>query len=203
MALDPNLTFFTADFHFGDDDLYTSPTSVRPFRCAEQADEFFIKKWNSKVPTGGTVCVVGDISGGRAAKVSIDHLSRIISQLNGTIILILGNHDDLGPREYSKIQKIVWVGPIRRVSVADPEGNVQRKDLPPYQEIVLFHYPMRAWEKKTQGAWHLFGHMHNNLPPHDLSFDVGVDTNKGNVYSYAEVKAKMKSFNVKMRKEHR
>jgi calcineurin-like phosphoesterase family protein len=177
MALDPNLTYFTGDTHFGG------------FR---NNDQEVIDAWNSVVPTGGTVCHLGDFTDGRVSKKGIDFWREISSKLNGNIIFILGNHDD-GVRsgDIVKLPKFTWAGPVRRVMVKDPEGNVQRQQNESYQEIVLFHYPMRAWVKKSQGSWHLFGHMHGNLPPHDLSFDVGVDTHKFRPWTYQEVKDKM------------
>lgn len=57
------------------------------------------------------------------------------------------------------------------------------------QLIALCHYPMRSWNKSHKGSWHLYGHVHGNLPPepHMLSLDVGVDTHDFRPWSYQEV----------------
>ena len=45
-------------------------------------------------------------------------------------------------------------------------------------KVVLFHYPLRRWNKDWRGSWMLYGHAHNNLSEYDnrkLTIDVGVD----------------------------
>lgn len=195
MALDPNLTFFTSDQHFG--------SSWR-----KKTDQFLIDSWNSVVPPGGTVCFIGDFTDGRDGGKGKDYIFDILSKLNGNVMFIFGNHDDnISVSELTKHNKVVWAGVRRRISVKDPEGNVQRVENESYQEIVIDHFPIRAWEKKTFGSWHLYGHMHGTTKPHDLSFDVGVDVHDFKPWSYAQVKAKMARLreknNLKVKKEVR
>ena len=202
--LDPNNSFFTADTHFGHDELYGHKGMRKEFKNSDEGDAHMIDKWNEVVPPGGAVIHVGDFTFGRAGKRGLDYWKEISSQLNGTIILILGNHDDcLKVPEILSLPKFVWAGVRRRLTVIDPTGNVQRKNQPSYQEIVVDHFPLRVWDKKRYGSWHLHGHMHNSIPPFDLSFDVGVDTNDFKPYTYAQVKAKMASLNARQRQEVR
>ena len=61
------------------------------------------------------------------------------------------------------------------------------------QRIVLCHYAMRVWPHHAQGAWHLYGHSHGNLPdePLALSLDVGVDTHEFRPWHFDEIQAVM------------
>jgi len=43
------------------------------------------------------------------------------------------------------------------------------------QNIFLFHYACRVWNKSHRGSWQLYGHSHSNLEPWDNQLDVGVD----------------------------
>ncbi len=63
------------------------------------------------------------------------------------------------------------------------------------QRIVLCHYAMRVWPHHAQGAWHLYGHSHGNLPdePLSLSLDVGVDTHDFRPWHFDEIEAIMKA----------
>lgn len=204
--LDANNTFFTSDPHFGHDGLYHPTKGMRKtFRNSREGDAHLINQWNSVVPPGGFVCHVGDFTFGRAGKADLDFWKEISSQLNGNIIFVMGNHDDgLKIRDILSLPKFVWAGVLRRVTVADPEGNVRRKNQPSYQEIVLCHYPMEVWEKKSYGSWHLHGHMHGTPLNHvGLRMDVGVDTHNFKPYTYAEVKAKMASTKARQRLEFR
>lgn len=212
--LDPNNTFFTADPHFGHDALYHSVKGMRRvevkngrpkgFKNSDEGDAYMIKQYNEVVPPGGITVIIGDFTFGRADKRGLDYWKEIVSQLNGTIMFVLGNHDDAVPvGALLTLPKIVWVGVRRRLTVLDPEGNVQRKNLPSYQEIVVDHFPLEVWDKKSYGSWHLHGHMHGVLPPRGLRLDVGVDTNRFKPYTYAQVKAKMASLGVRQRKEIR
>jgi calcineurin-like phosphoesterase family protein len=61
------------------------------------------------------------------------------------------------------------------------------------QRIVLCHYAMRVWPHHAQGAWHLYGHSHGNLPnePLALSLDAGVDTYEFRPWHFDEIQAVM------------
>jgi hypothetical protein len=52
---------------------------------------------------------------------------------------------------------------------------------------------MRVWPHHAQGAWHLYGHSHGNLPdePFALSLDIGVDTHDFRPWHFDELRAVM------------
>jgi len=64
-------------------------------------DEALIENWNSVVSEGDIVYNLGDLSmnRGKGEKV-ISYYTKILSQLNGRHILILGNHDHMKPYQY-------------------------------------------------------------------------------------------------------
>ena len=58
---------------------------------------------------------------------------------------------------------------------------------------MLCHYAMRVWPHHAQGAWHLYGHSHGNLPnePLALYLDAGVDTYEFRPWHFDEIQAVM------------
>lgn len=81
-------------------DLHLSHTNIikycnRPFKTVEEMNEHIIEKWNSVVSNDDTVCVVGDFYLGDK-----DKLKEIVSRLNGTKILMKGNHDRFSTKFY-------------------------------------------------------------------------------------------------------
>lgn len=78
-------------------------------------------------------------------------------RLEGRVLFHQGNHDPKGqPRDYMEVQD----GPYK---------------------LVLFHYPIVSWNGFYKGAFHFYGHVHNqplDYMPLDWrarAFDVGVE----------------------------
>ena len=65
------------------------------------------------------------------------------------------------------------------------------------QDVWLNHYPMRSWDGKSHGSWHLYGHVHGRLAAEDaahpwmLTRDVGVDACDYRPVSFTELAAFM------------
>lgn len=135
--------FITADHHFNHKNIIKY--CKRPFKTVEQMNEFMIEKWNSKVDKDDLVIHLGDFSFSDKEKIK-----EIRKRLNGTIILIKGNHD----------KKIKDCGFII------VEGFIQTGNL------ILSHRPFRK-EEIPKGCINVHGHIHEKD-----SFDgvnVGVD----------------------------
>jgi len=152
------MIWFTSDTHFGHANIIKY--CGRPFDCKKEHDETLINNWNSVVKKGDTVYHLGDFGFG-----SPDWLLKIANRLSGQIHFIKGNHDKPTTLDLLSIR----FATIKEVSVINPKINDRKKT------IILSHYAHRTWFKSNHGSWHLFGHSHNNMPPHGLSFDVGVD----------------------------
>lgn len=83
--------FVISDTHFGHNNIIKYCN--RPFADAEEMNKVIIDKWNKYVGPQDIVIHCGDFCLGRGARLGIN-TARYRQQLNGKIILILGNHDD-------------------------------------------------------------------------------------------------------------
>lgn len=92
--------FFTADTHFSH---VRCATEWRKFASAEEHDEHLIQQWNATVSPKDTVIHVGDVAMGHLAS-SI----HILGRLNGTLHLVLGNHDRLAIRYGHRKAELKW-----------------------------------------------------------------------------------------------
>ena len=168
-------TFFTADTHFNHRNIINY--CKRPFTSVEEMDETLIQNWNNVVGEGDVVYHLGDFCFGNPWN--------YIDNLNGHIKFIVGGHDK---ELYRYIYDSDEDGTFKKCIY----GNLLEIKINK-QLIVLCHYSMRSWNRSHYGSWHLYGHHHGNLPPHGLSFDVGVDTNDYYPYSLDDVSNKMKT----------
>ncbi len=82
-------TFVTSDTHFGHTNIikYCS----RPFSTDEEMDAEMVRRWNSVVKHNDKVYHLGDVYMSR--KGNTHYMDHILGSLNGTKVLILGNHD--------------------------------------------------------------------------------------------------------------
>lgn len=159
LNLKPSNVFFTSDLHFGHNNIIKYCN--RPFENASEMDMALIENWNNTVPEDGIVFSVGDF-----AFTNIGHVTRILESLNGTIIMITGNHDRLVDKNRSTLLDSGLVHEI----VPYKEITVQN------QFICMFHYAGRVWNRSHHGSWLLYGHSHGTLSPFGKSVDVGVDS---------------------------
>lgn len=77
-------TYFIADTHFGSDAIRRYEN--RPFETAAQMDACMVRKWNETVTREDAVYLLGDF-GAEGTE------AQVLSQLNGTVYLVKGNHD--------------------------------------------------------------------------------------------------------------
>jgi calcineurin-like phosphoesterase family protein len=147
--------WFTSDTHFGHAAVIKYDN--RPFTSIEEHDEALITRWNSVVHPGDVVRHLGDVAW-HHKELDIDIL---LARLNGTKILITGNHDRTNKAVLRSKQ---WA------KVCDyDEINIRG------QRIILFHYRMVVWNGSYHGTWALHGHSHGSLPVNleARTFDVG------------------------------
>jgi len=91
------MNFFTADQHFGHENIVRY--CGRPFKNAHQMDKVLIERYNAVVAPTDTCYFLGDFSMSGNPEV----IEKYVRKLNGTKILILGNHDRLKPFTYVDI----------------------------------------------------------------------------------------------------
>lgn len=92
-------TFIVSDTHFGHENTCTKfkredGSPLRPFKDAQEMDEFMVKAWNERVRPNDKVYHLGDVVIGRR------HL-QTLSRLNGDKVLIKGNHDIFKLEDYT------------------------------------------------------------------------------------------------------
>lgn len=145
--MDSSKLFFTADLHLGHKNIIRF--SERPFTNIETMDDALIRNWNSVVPPDGIVFLLGDFSFHNA-----QHSKYLLSQLNGHVILIKGNHDKC--TSYFK-----EVHEVLNIKVVDEVNG----KFGGYTQITLCHFPFAIWDKKHYGSWHLHGHSHGTYKP--------------------------------------
>ena len=117
------MRYYISDLHFFHESLNTQ-MDCRGFKDAAQMNAYMIKQWNSRVRPKDEVVILGDFSVGKAKETN-----EVLSQLNGTLYMIKGNHDSyLKDSEFNK-ERFVWIKPY-----AEMHDN-RRK-------VVLSHYPI-------------------------------------------------------------
>lgn len=138
-------------------------------------DDSLLEAINSRVAEGDTLWILGDFCmGGREQAAS--YRDRIVCR---DVRLVRGNHDRHDVE--AVFDEVIEAGMIR------VEG----------QEIWLCHYPLRTWNKRFHGSWHVYGHVHGRLEAEDranlgsLTKDVGVDACDYRPWSFADLRSYM------------
>lgn len=162
--------FVTADTHFGHANILKFSAATRPWNSADEMDEALINAWNNKVSPDDIVYHLGDF-----AMCGFQKAMSIAEQLNGEIVLIRGNHDQIF-RKDQNIQKALSSGKFS--SIVDYHEIRLPDEANRPQTIVMSHYAMRVWNKSHYGSYMLFGHSHGSLKGEGRSVDVGIDSSE-------------------------
>jgi calcineurin-like phosphoesterase family protein len=113
-------------------------TRVRPWASAAEGDAIMAANWNNTVSKGDKVYVMGDVA-------FTPKDLKILGYLNGTKILIKGNHDTLQLSQYAKYFK-----DVRAYHKLDNE--------------ILSHipiHPLSLWRAKRNASWlNIHAHLH-------------------------------------------
>ena len=163
--------WFTSDTHFGHDGIIRH--CQRPWIDSISMDVDLIQIWNKLVSPDDVVWHLGDFSFHRP---DWRQDAEIVSKLNGTKYIIIGNHDNHG-----FMKKCGWNG----VHDGIVEKTFEFENTK--YHVVMSHYPLREWNGFYYGSFHLFGHVHGSLPGYCRSMDVGIDTNQYMPYSLGQV----------------
>lgn len=133
----------------------------RPYITVDEMNKDMIRKWNSKVKKNDTVIILGDFILSNDKKLA----SALIDKLHGKKCLICGNHDKVSNLLAEKFE---WVKSYFELKY---EGT----------DFIMFHYPIKSWNKKHYGSIHLYGHVHSNndglYEESERAYNVGVDVN--------------------------
>ena len=149
--------WFTSDTHF----CHKRIIKFHPgFSSVEERDATLIRNWNDVVGSDDLVFHLGDFALGKTPEIS-----EIQDQLNGEIVLILGNHDN----NLRQVHLSRFAAVHNYLELDLKLQNVKLR-------VVLFHYALRIWNRYNYGSVHLYGHSHGNLGPIGRSMDVGVSS---------------------------
>lgn len=158
------MIYFTSDLHLNHFNIIKYCN--RPFENVKEMNEALIDNWNSIVTDEDTVYVLGDFILGPA-----DEVPTLLKRLNGTIILVRGNHDTRS-----------------KLAIYEKLG-VEIKDIAyiPYKGryFICCHFPIANEEfirmviEDNSEVVALYGHVHDVAQPGYVNgtYHVGVDTN--------------------------
>ena len=170
----PSRLFFTSDTHFGHENILLPTHSDRPFRSVEEQDEVMLERWNATVGPTDTIWHLGDVAWFRPG--NRERLTDLITNLNGNIRCLVGNHDvhRLWPQEVIDRMEFIEERALLRIKGHGKLVDGDRQEL----MIHIDHYPLRSWDRKAHGGLHFHGHVHGrydrNADPGTI--DVGVDS---------------------------
>jgi calcineurin-like phosphoesterase family protein len=99
IQMNTNEIFFTSDLHFFHENIIKY--CDRPFSSANEMNKALISLWNNKIPKDAEVYVLGDLT--LLGNDKLGSISSIVSKLNGSIHLVLGNHDHISVTNYTDI----------------------------------------------------------------------------------------------------
>lgn len=112
------MTYFTSDTHFNHTNIIKY--CARPFRDVGHMNRELIARWNARVKPEDTVYHLGDFAMGSRTR-----WPEFREVLNGSIVLVLGNHDG----SEAKMRACGFSEVVERVKIPD-------------KKIVLHHQPI-------------------------------------------------------------
>lgn len=128
-----------------------------------------VERWNTAVSSADEVWHLGDV----AKTADATEIETLLSQLNGTKHLLIGNNDPPATLEADGWASVAHYAEI----VVDGTA------------LVLGHYPFRTWNEMGRGAINLHGHSHGRLGRVTRQYDVGVDLWDFRPVTLAELRA--------------
>jgi calcineurin-like phosphoesterase family protein len=173
--------FVTSDIHFFHKKILQFCEESRPFESVEHMHDIIINNWNNIITKDDDIYILGDITFGSVQK-TID----LMDQLNGTKILIKGNHDHSHLRK-TKFQECF-------ASIHD-YLEIKHNGV----TVVMCHYPIAWWNKRHHHSIMIHGHLHGNKSGVDGRIkDVGMDTNSCTPYLLDDVLEELSTIKVEV-----
>lgn len=171
------MRFFTSDTHFFHTELLGL---CRPeFKDVDQMNETLVRNWNQVVGPGDEVWHLGDVSWANSTKTA-----PIIRCLNGTKILVMGNHDKGSDRwRHMGFAGVYMINDMPTVKI---EGLEFRLSHFPYKEgVTKWHPDMYIPNEPNMPL--ICGHVHTAWRQLGNMLNVGVELNGYTPVSEAQV----------------
>ena len=187
--------FFTSDWHIGHANSIVFDD--RPFKDLDHMHQVLINNYNAVVPEDGICYHLGDVG-----MSNVETLSGVLSQLNGTKVCILGNHDGNVNRMYKLGFDVVLYGATLYIAGEEvtlthcPLRGIFREDITGMRGAVdgdLWHGESKQirFSTENRGQFHLCGHTHkskNDMILH-RQWDIGVVGNDFRPVSISKVES--------------
>lgn len=206
----PFKTFFTSDLHFGHRNVIKY--SNRPFASEQEMqsgiisdesvnymNETLVLRWNETVGLNDIVYVLGDFAMGHK-----DNVLKYGSRLNGTKLIIPGNHDKIHPVMHkNKPQRIdsateLWTQAGFHIRDLQEVLELPYPNKEGFINLNLCHFPYKKdhtpstrykeYRPVDQGEWLLHGHIHELWKVDGKQINVGVDVWDFRPVSIAQIK---------------
>jgi len=192
-------TFFTSDWHIGHDNCLVYDN--RPFKNIDDMHESLIRRYNSIVPKSGICYFLGDM-GNRT-----EDIRKVMDRLNGTKVLLWGNHDKGINTMYNCGFDVVLMSAtilIHKTLVTMshcPLRGIKREDTSHIKSSVNENWHGESREKNNRcsvddnGQYHLHGHIHSrkdkatSVKILGKQMDVGVAANNYRPVSISQIES--------------
>lgn len=165
--------FYTSDSHWGH--VRICELANRPFASVEEMGKRLILNWNSVVKPDDVVYHLGDFCfHPRAA------IPAIRKQLNGKIVLVWGNHDNVKkqPEFYKTFDDVVGSDMVQDWHIFDYDHKGEVWTHTAEYSLFLHHEPIPSSEWSSFADLMLCGHVHQSwavAPSDSRILNVGVD----------------------------
>jgi calcineurin-like phosphoesterase family protein len=158
-------TFFTADWHLGHEKAIGY--DQRPFKTISHMHEVLITRYNATVPPMGVCYFLGDVGN------KTEEITKVLARLQGTKVLLLGNHDKGMTTMYNCGFDVVlysasfFIGKHRVTMSHCPLLGVYREDTVGMTKSDGENWHGESRDKhrmsaiKDEGQFHLHGHIHS------------------------------------------
>jgi len=174
----------------------------RPFKDIHHMHRVLVNNYNASVPTYGICYFVGDMG-----LASYETLGKIVHELNGTKVLILGNHDKKINAMYRVGFDVVVYGLVlyvasERVTISHcPLKEVWREDLSHIKNSKDDNWHGESRPKHTcltftdEGQFHIHGHIHSRKDKKQSQkilgrqLDIGITANNYRPVSISEIES--------------
>jgi len=202
-------TFFTSDWHVGHAN--SIKFDNRPFRDLEHMHKSLIKNYNAIVPEHGICYFLGDFG-----MMGSKEIKEFLAKLNGTKVLILGNHDKKTNSMYNSgfdvvlYEATLYIAGERVTMTHCPLRGLFREDISNMKgaaEGDLWHGESRQiqFSIDKHDGYHLSGHIHSpnrgrSKKIEGKQYDVGVVANSYRPVSLGQLESWINKHKMKEQK---
>ncbi len=167
--------YYSADWHLSHKNIIKYEN--RPFDNIDDMNQTLIYNHNSILTPDDIWFFLGDFSFANK-----DTTAEVLSQLNGSKILIAGNHDRLILKQHKSLQSF-FIAVVKDYLIIKDQGK----------QILLSHIPIHNWQKYNTN-YHFYGHVHSGYHRTKIlddatigAFNVGVDVHDFKPVSFNQI----------------